>query len=442
MGRVIVLAVLVWSAALPAAARAQEAVTLSGAIAAALAANPQVRAAEAEADRAAAMSTGARAALLPQVSFAEAWQRSNQPVFGFSALLAARRFTADDFAVDRLNAPGAVNAFASRLFVRQVLFDGRTRAGAAEAVHHADAARAAAETARADIALQVTEAYGRLLGAEAAGRAAASAVSAAEENLARAERRRDAGTVTDADVLALSVHLAAMRQRVIQASGQAAVARAEVNVLMNVPVTREFEPIEPELPSAAVADLESLLRDAEARRPELRRAEAERAAAEASLRAARAGWLPQVAAQAGLQLEGLSFTRRADNWLIGGELTWQLSLGGGEQARTRAATAGVRAAEASVDAARNRVHIDVVAAVRHLETARARALAGRTAVESAAERERIIRNRYDAGLADVVAVLDAASARLDADAERTAALIDSLIARARLARATGSPINP
>jgi outer membrane protein TolC len=442
MRRLFVLAVLVSTVASPGRAWAQDTLPLPDAIRAALAANPRVRAAEAAADGAEAENAAARAAFFPQVSFVESWQRSNQPVFGFSSLLAARRFTSADFAVDRLNAPGAVSAFASRLFVRQVLFDGRTRAESAQAGHRRDAARAGAAAARAEVVLQVTEAYGRLLGALAAERAATSAADAADENLARAERRRDAGTVTEADVLALSVHLAAMRQQVIRASGEAAIARAQVNALMNTPVTRRFDVVEPGLPETLPQDLEALLRDAEAGRPELRRSDAERLAAEDAARAARAGWLPRVSAQAGWQFEGLSVADRANSWLVAGELTWSLSLGGAEQARADAANAAVRVATASADAARAAVHVEVVTAVERLATARARALAGLAAVDEATERQRIIQNRYDAGLAGVVDVLDAASARLAADADRTAAVVDALVANALLTRAIGAPFPP
>jgi outer membrane protein TolC len=442
MVRFPVLVAAVWTMLLPAAASAQEALALRDAIRAALDANPRLRAAQAETDRADALRTEARAAFFPQVSFSESWQRSNQPVFAFSALLAARQFTAADFAVDRLNAPGSVDVFASRLFLRQVLFDGQVQARSAQAAHQHDAAQAALEAARADLVLQVTDVYGRLLGAEAMARAADAAAAAAHESLARAERRRDAGTVTDADVLALQVHLSAMRQRTIRFEGDAAIARAELNGLMNAPVTGPLTSAEPALPETGALDIDTLLRDAEAARPEIRRAEAERDAAAASARAARAGWLPRISAQAGFQLDGLSFGERADAWIVGGELTWQLSVGGAEQARMRAAGAAVRSAGAGVETARTTVHVDVVTAVRRLEAARSRADAGRATVDHAAERERIVRNRYDAGLAGIVDVLDAATARLDAEAERVAALTATLVAQAMLDRAVGRPFNP
>ncbi len=442
MGRVIVLALLVSSLAGAAPAAAQETLTLGQAVTEALGRNPEVLAAQAAADEADAGADAARAMFFPRVSFSESWQRSNQPVFAFSSLLAAREFTEADFAVDRLNNPGAVSAFAGRLFISQVIFDGRTAAESAIGSSRRDAAAAALDAARATLSVEVTRAYGRVLTSVAAEEAAASAVRAAEEDLARAERRRTAGMVTDADVLALSVHVAAMKRRQIAAAGDAAIARAALNRLTGAPVERVFAVQEPPPATETPLDAAALAEQAVANRPELKASAASVAAAEAGSRLAKASWYPRVTAQAGYQFEGLEMFSRADSWIVGGEFTWGISLGGAERARTRAAAAAVTAAEAAHTSARASVHLDVVTAVYELQTARARATVGRTAVEQATERERITRNRYDAGLASVNDVLAAAAARLDAEVERVAALVDALVASASLTRAVGWPVSP
>jgi outer membrane protein TolC len=443
MGRVIVLALLVSGLSVAARpASAQDTLTLGAAVAEALERNPDVRAAQALAAQADANASAARAAYFPRVSFSESWQRSNQPVFAFSSLLAARSFTAADFAVDRLNDPGAVSAFAGRLVISQVIFDRRTSAEAAVGASGRDAAAAAVEATRADVALEVTRVYGRVLEALAAERAAASAVRAAAEDLARAERRRAVGLVTDADVLALSVHSAAMQRRQIAAAGDAAVARADLNRLLGAPIDRVFDVREPDPAPDTPIDAGALAAEADAQRPELRQGAADVESAKAGVRLARAGWFPRVTAQAGYQLEGIDMFDRADSWIVGGELAWSVSLGGAERARARAATAAVTAAEAIVDRIRATVHLDVVTAVTHLQAARARAAVGRAAVGQATERERITRNRYDAGLASVNDVLDAAAARLDAEVERVRALVDTLVAGAMLTRAVGWPVSP
>ena len=260
---------------LPATARAQALVTLSQAVSDTLANNPALVRAQASVQEAEAARRNARASYFPHLVFSEAWQRSDQPVFAFGALLSARQFTAADFAVDRLNSPGATSLFTGRLGVHQLIFDGGgSRAAVEAASRDRDAAQAGADAIAADLALAATRAYGKVLSADAARRAAATAVTSAAEDVRHAERRRDAGTATDADVLALAVHAADMRQREIQAEGDAAVARAELNRLMGAPIDRTYLVEEPPAPEAVSADVAALSAEAERARPELTRAQA------------------------------------------------------------------------------------------------------------------------------------------------------------------------
>src|SRR6185369_9872325 len=111
----------------------QTPLTVTAAIARARAHNPDAGASAAAEREAAERLTQARAGYLPRVDVAESWQRSNQPVFVFSSLLAQRQFTAADFALNALNHPDAVDNFRSAVVIEQALFDGATRASVAAA---------------------------------------------------------------------------------------------------------------------------------------------------------------------------------------------------------------------------------------------------------------------------------------------------------------------
>ncbi len=430
----VLLLLAVW----PATGAAQTRLSLADAVAAATTRNPGLQAARAQADRAEAEVTVARSAWRPRLTATEAWQRSDQPVFAFGALLAARQFTAADFAVSRLNAPGPTNLFTTRLSVGQLVFDGgRTPGAVAGASALRDVARAEADGAIAHTVLAVTRVYGQILSGQSHARATDAAVAAAVEDLTRAERRRDAGTATDADVLAVSVHLAEMRQRRLQTDADLAAARAQLNRLMGAPIEETFDVIE-DLPAPAVAgDLAPLFEEAESARPELRRADAQVRAADAGARQAGAVWWPQVFAQAGIEWNGVRARERAGSWVIGGEARWLLSLSGADAARQRAASAGRASAAAQRDDQRAAVRVEVLTAVRQLEAAIARTAVGAAAVTQSEERARVVRNRYEAGLASMTDVLSAASATLDAESRRVAAAVDALVAGAELQRALG-----
>jgi outer membrane protein TolC len=233
-----------------------------------------------------------------------------------------------------------------------------------------------------------------------------------------------------------------MKRRQIAATGEVAIACAALNRITGAPVDRGFNVQEPALPAGEALATAALVRDAAASRPELRKSAAAIAAAEAGARLARATWYPRVTAVAGYQYEGLEIFSRADSWIVSGEVTWGLSLGGAERARARAAAAALTRAEAAHADALASVHLDVITAVAELDMARARVEVGRAAVDQATERERITRNRYEAGLASVNDVLAAVSATLDAEVERVAALVDALVAGASLTRAVGRPLPP
>jgi outer membrane protein TolC len=234
--------------------------------------------------------------------------------------------------------------------------------------------------------------------------------------------------------------VADLQQRAIQQQGEAGVSRAELNRLMGAPIEREYlvaQPSDVDNASLATTSVEALFAEAERNRSELRKAAVARQLAETDRQNARAALIPQVAAQGAFDLSGTQFNDRASAWLVGAEFRWNLSLGGAETARIKAAAGASTRAAAEADDARAAVHVEVVTALRRLQAANARRLAGRAAVEQARESQRITRDRFDAGLAGVTDVLRASSAVVDAESQRVAAAVDAMVSEAMLRRALG-----
>lgn len=433
--RILVLA----SALVPVSAIAQEPLTVDAAVQAAVAHNASLRAARAGLDEAAARTTEARSGFYPRLSVSEAWQRGDEPVFVFGSLLSSRQFSASNFAIEALNHPEPIGFFHTTFGVEQLIYDGgRQRAAAASASLGRDIAMMSVDQAAAGIALQTTQTFGRLLASEAATRAADAGLESARQDLTRAENRRDAGRATDADVLSLVVHVADLQQRAIQANSEAAVARAELNRLMGAPVEAALVAAAPTpavLPSSP--DVAALLAEADAARPEIKRAVATVRLAENAQSQATAGLIPQIGAQAAYGLSGTQFADRAGAWIIGGQVRWTFSAGGAELAGRKAAAAAIARAAAESEDVRAAVHVEVITAAGRVESARAREAVGRAAADQARESQRIIRDRFEQGLAVVNDVLRVSTTVLDADANRTAAIVDLIVADAMLRRAAG-----
>lgn len=422
-----------------ASASAQSVLTLDEATAQAIGGNRALEAARSVAREAASRADEAQSGFYPRVSVFESWQRGNNPVFVFSSLLSTRQFGARNFAIEALNHPDPTGFFHGVVTVDQVLFDGgRTGGGVDMAGHARKLADAGRDEHALGLTVDVARTYGRVLRADAEAKAAAAAVAAAQEDVARAERRRDAGTVTDADVLSIAVHLAAMRQRAIQAGGEAAIARSELNRLRGVAIDADFAVQEPAPPApATLPSWSALVAEADAGRPELQRGAAAIGMAEAGRRQAKAAWWPQVAAQAAYQYDGTSFAERASTWTVGGEVRWSFATGGAAKASVRAAAETAQRARLTQADARAAVQVELRSALSRLESATAREAVARATVTQARESQRIVRNRYDAGMTGVSDVLGAATAVLDAETSRVATLVDRIEAHAALNRALG-----
>ena len=432
------LAFLALFLGLPGVTWAQAPLPLAEAITRAQAANPDARAAEVAERSAAARLTQARAGYLPSVDVTESWQRGNQPVFVFSSLLSQRQFAASDFAIDALNHPEAVNNLRVGVTIDQAVFDASTRAGVRVATLGRDLATTSRAVVAQDLALAVTGAYGAVLAADAAGRAAAATLETAAADLELARNRRDAGRVTDADVLRIEVFLARAREQQIRSTADATIARARLNQLIGAPLDEAFTLDDtPAAEAMAATDLPALEAEAVSTRADLKLSALQEQLAAAAVDAARANFLPRVYAQGGYEANGGTWGSRASSWMAGAVARVNVFRGFADQARVAEARhmQSLRAIER--EKAETAARLDVRIAVARLEAARAAESVGRAAVTQARESHRIVRDRYDGGLADVAALLAAAEAVQQADARHAAARVDVTVAAATLSRALG-----
>jgi outer membrane protein len=427
-------AILVW--VLPRPAAAQDPLTLDQAVTAALAKNAGLKAADAAVRESAARMDEARAAYLPRLDYIEDWQQGNNPVYVFGSLLSQRRFAASNFDVIALNHPDPLTNYHGAFALQQPVYDSQRIAGIKSAALGNQVARQATAEARTDLALGVTRAFGGVLQAIAGRKAADAAVETAEDDLSRTEQRRDAGMATEADVLSLRVFLAQMQERQIRAASGEAIARAQLNLLMGAPLDEAFALAEPAPvpPTSPGADDEA---NALKNRPAIKRADAQLALAEVTRAAAKRAFLPQASFQALYDFNGNSFADRASSWLVAGQIRINLFAGLGDSARLKAATESRLRATAERDSLLDSVRLEVRTARAELDAARARETVGRAAVLQARESQRIIRDRYEAGLAGVGDVLRAANSLLDAETLRTASVVDVMVGQAALDRALG-----
>jgi outer membrane protein TolC len=421
---------------------AQESLTLRQAVDLALRSNPLVAAADAGEKEAEARIHQARSGYLPRLEFSESLQRGNNPVFVFSSLLTQHQFSQGDFALGPLNRPDALSNYQSRLTVEQVLFDSRQTSRGVEAARFTRQ-MAGEETRRShsDVILSVLRAYFGVALAEKNLEVARQSRQSALADLDRAEFIYQSGRTTRADVLAVRVHLAEMREQEIRASNDLAVAQAALNDALGVGLDRSFELTTPLESNAAApeATLEHYRRLAAEHRPEMKQAELAQSLARTQQQIAASAYWPQVAFQGAVEADRQNFhSKGGANWFTAVTLRWNLWNGG----ETRARVEQARFAESRTEALRQRAdsaiqlelrkaYLDVRAAAQRVEVASA-------AAAEAQEAHRIIQNRHQAGLTTVTELLRSETALAAARTRRLAAIYDHRVAAAALEHAAGT----
>ena len=415
----------------------QTPLTLAEAMRRAAAMTPAARALAAAAEEAGERVRQARSGYLPRLDLTESVQRGNHPVFVFSSLLSQQRFTAANFAIDALNRPAPVTNVRTVVSVEQALFDGGlTRLAVESAEIGRDLVATGVRGAQQDLALGAARVFLRVLQLESIARANEAAVDAAESDLARARARRDVDLVTDADVLDMEVYLADMRARQLATTADLAVARIQLNEAIGAALDEAQVLALPEAPPASPA-VDALVREAQASRSDRRDADLRTLMAANARRSAQAAFLPRVGVQGGWEFNGSTLTDQQSSWIIGAQVQLNVFRGFGDAARMAEARHAETRARAEREKVERTIEVEVRAALARLDAARGRQRVGEAALEQARESQRIVRDRYDSGLATIADVLRAAAAVLDAESRATAARMDAIVEAVALDRAAG-----
>lgn len=419
---------------------AQGPLTLQDAVRLALDKHPSIEAARSEVKAAEIRIGEARAGYLPKLNYSESLTRSDNPVFVFGSLLTQHQFSASNFELGPLNRPDAINDFQSQVTVDQVIYDaGQTSLAVKAAGLNRSLSAEDERRSRMDAIANVVRAYhGAVLAAEGV-KVAKEAVRSAESDLNRAETVRAAGMSTDADVLSIRVHSAAMREQEIRRKADLEVASAALNEALGLPLSEPHDLTTP-LTAASLdpQPLEQYEKDAGLSRPELRATRLAANLAETQRGEARSSLLPQVVFHAGFETDSQTFaTRGGANWLASASLHWNLFNGGADKARMAEAAASLERAHAIENQASAQVHLEIRRAYADLSAANQRIAVAQAAVSMAEESLRITKNRFDAGLANVTDLLRTETALLEARNRRLAAVYDQRIAAVSLVLATG-----
>lgn len=430
---------LLLALALPAAAEGP--LALKDAVRVALEKHPSMEAGRSGVKAAEIRINEARAGYLPKLNYSESYLRSDNPVVVFSSLLTQHQFTAANFALGPLNRPAFINNFQSQVTVDQTVYDaGQTKLAVKSAELGRNLTAEDERRNRMNVIANVVRAYNGAVLAGESVKVAGEAVRSAEADLNRAEAVRAAGMATDADVLSIRVHLAAVREQQIRRKADLDVAAAALNEALGLPLSEAHDLSTP-LTVATLDDrtLEAYEKESVTSRPEMREARLAASLADTQGAAARTSLLPQVVVHAGFEADRQTFaTKGGGSWLASASLRWNLFNGGADKARIDEAAYGLQRARAIETQANAQVRLQVRRAYADLGSATQRIEVAQAAVSMAEESLRITKNRFEAGLSNVTDLLRTETSLLEARNRRLSAVYDQRVAAVNLALAAGT----
>lgn len=441
MRKSFIAAMIVLTLMVPAVAQQEEPLSLQQAVAIALEHNPQHKAAMAETHAAKADVKEAQSFFFPRITFSEAATRSNDPVYVFGTRLRQSRFTAADFALNRLNNPTPISNFATRFGGQWNIFDSFSTTFNARKARELKAA-SAERLARADqvIAFRVIQSYYGVLFAQRQAELAEHAASTAQAVVDQSRSRFEAGTTVESDYLSAQVDLASRQQELVRARNSVSIAIAELEMAMGIAVDHKYQLTyqleERALPGITLAGSEEL---ALKQRSDLKEMAATVRASDAGLQAARSSFGPRINVFAASELDNVSpFANGSNNWTAGAELQFDLFSGGQKTATVSRDRAGLDRMQALKQAAQDGIRLEVRRAYYDYDTARQMVAVTKASIAQAEEGLRIVGNRYQAGMTTITDLLHAEDAARTARTNYWQAVHQYLVSYASLELATGS----
>lgn len=404
-------------------------VTLAEAVAEARANHAQVGIAEARALAAREQITAAGASRWPTLGLEAGLLSSTDPVAAFGGRLRQGRFTQADFDPALLNDPDALTDLDGAVVLGWTPVDFSRDAALGAARANAEAAELGAAWARRVAGYQAEVRYVEAAGAELMLAAAHSATEAAEANLSLVERHAAEGVVTDADVLRARAALEDARARRIVAEQGVDDARGRLALALGWPAGTVPAP---------VVDAEALIAEApvssdDRGRADLWGSEAQVSAAARVANQASRARLPRVQGFARLEAHtNESFSDAGDSWTVGLRVSVPLFTGFEIGARSAAAKAELEAVTLGHEQRLAEARTSLAEARRGAESRRRAALAAEAAAAASEEAARLMRLRFDEGLATTAELLAAEAAAVRQHTAAVHARLEHRIATATL----------
>jgi outer membrane protein TolC len=290
----------------------------------------------------------------------------------------------------------------------------------------------------------VSRAYWALVTARETVQVLEQALATADRSLADVRSRVDAGILPPNDVSRSEAQRARSELLLVEARGRVEIVSIDLSRLMGLPAPATIEPAEALDGSTALsADAAALETEALASRPELAALKTRADGVNARLDAIASTRKPMVNFLSGYDVANPNprIFPRQDKWQPSFDISFNVSWQFWDSGRAKADRADALANQLVLQERQNEVTSQIQADVRRqlveLATSRAALAPARLALAAAQETRRVVNDRFEAGVATTLDVLDAQLAEMQADLDRARVLADVRLNEARLTRVVG-----
>jgi outer membrane protein TolC len=333
---------------------------------------------------------------------------------------------------------GPVNVFDARVAVSQPVVDAEGWQLLHGSTHALEAAKHTYRNSRDLVVVAVTNLYQQVLAADSRVAAVRAQVETADALATLADDRRKSGLVPAIDSVRAEVQRQMERQRLVNAQNAAAKQKLALARAIGLPLGQEVTLTDPmPFTPASVPALDEAVKEAYDNREDLRGQQEELDAARARSRAASAAHLPSLHFDANWGAIGDKPSTAVPTYTIAANVRVPLFSAGGEKARSIAAAAALRRRAAELEETRAKVYYEVQAALLDVDAAKQQVDLSTRAVELADQQLVQARDRFEAGVADTIEVVQAQEAVATAHDSSVLSLYGYNAAKASLASALG-----
>ena len=333
---------------------------------------------------------------------------------------------------------GPFSYIAAQANVSARVFDWNARKNLTSARANEEAARLSVQDARDLVVQAVTDAYLQIIADNSRVASVQAQVNTAEAIYNRAVDQKKAGTSPGIDVLRAQVEFKTQQQRLLAQQNQFDKDKLTLGRVIGLPPGQSFN-LADSVPFAPLGGVtqDDALRTALAQRPDYQSAKKQVQGAEEALKAARAEWYPTINLNGYYGDTGPTLNNSHGVFSLTGSLNFNIFNGGRIHSDVEQARAALKQRSDELADLGGQIDFQVRAAFLDIRTAADQVSVAQSNLDLADQTLLQARDRFAAGVADTIEVVQAQESVATANDSVISALFAHNLAKAALARALG-----